>query len=213
MPADQGMGRRRDGRSLGLFCPTYSIRRRNHGIDILTDSANSLMGRRSRGPYLDALLLRFSRRGLQPWPAAPVFACSGMSSLLDLELAPASMIARPQRRSSPTPDYRSDVSLRRAVLIDYRAVAAHSCCVLELLANFSSPPMATAHLSKAFLRHARGPHLRPLRGRRKTRRAGRTRPRACATAPFVKATSARRRAVPPVRPVRDAPGAAFSGDG
>jgi len=141
VPADQGMAGERDGRSLGLFCPTYSIRSsRNHGIGDLTDLRDLASWGADRGADLIStlpLLCAFLKGEVfNPGPYAPVSRLFWNELLLDLERAPGFDDCQTATKILADADYRKQsASLRRAKLIDYRAVSAHKRRVLEPLAE------------------------------------------------------------------------------
>lgn len=141
VPTDQGMAGERGGKSLGLFCPTYSIRsERNHGIGDLTDLRDLAAWGAERGADLIStlpLLCGFLRGEVfNPGPYAPVSRLFWNELLLDPELAPGFEDCKAARDLLSDAEYRArGAALRRAKLIDYRAVSAHKRELLELLSE------------------------------------------------------------------------------
>jgi len=141
VPADQGVAGERGGKSLGLFCPTYSIRsERNQGIGDLTDLRELAAWGADHGADLISTLPLLSGflRGevFDPGPYAPVSRLFWNELLLDLERAPGAAECDAARELLASADYRArSASLRRAKLIDYRAVSAHKREVLGLLSE------------------------------------------------------------------------------
>lgn len=141
VPSDQGVAGERGGKSLGLFCPTYSIRsERNHGIGDLTDLRDLAAWGADHGADLISTLPLLSGflqgKVFNPGPYAPVSRLFWNELLLDLERAPGYEDCAEARALLSDSGYRKQTAaLRRAKLVDYRAVAAHKRRVLELLAE------------------------------------------------------------------------------
>lgn len=141
IPTDEGMAGQRGGKSLGLFCPTYSLRSsRNLGIGDLTDLRELAAWGASRGADLIStlpLLAGFLGGSVfNPGPYAPVTRLFWNELLLDVERCPGFDSCEGAGRLMADADYRRQTqALRRAKVIDYRAVASHKRRVLELISE------------------------------------------------------------------------------
>lgn len=159
VPADQSLAGQRGGKSLGLFCPTYSIRsERNQGIGDLTDLRNLAAWGSDHGADLISTLPLLSGflqgEVFNPGPYAPVSRMFWNELLLDPERAPGFDTATAAQTLLRSDAYRKrSAALRRAKLVDYRAVAAHKRELLELLAeHFFASGADKSPQYKAFLK-------------------------------------------------------------
>ncbi len=159
VPTDQGMAGERGGKSLGLFCPTYSIRsERNQGIGDLTDLRNLATWGAQHGADLISTLPLLSGflqgEVFNPGPYAPVSRLFWNELLLDPERAPGFESCAEAQKLLTSEAYRKQAAaLRRAKLIDYRAVAAHKRELLALLSeHFFASGADKSAAYKAFLK-------------------------------------------------------------